>query len=169
MKCPRCNAILTEVEYDGVEVELCSDCRGEWLHAEELQKMVEHHDHVFSAKEIASLEAVNQPIITVEDQSRDVLNCPYCETIEMERFNYADTSGVMLHKCLECGGIWADKEQLEKIEELVDGWKASLNQDAAKYGSVLKKISAEETKELDRDVSISRFGFVNAFLRRFSE
>ena len=107
--------------------------------------------------------------LTVEDQGRDVFNCPYCETIEMERFNYADTSGVMLHKCLECGGIWADKDQLEKIEELVDGWKASLNKDTAKYGGILKKINTEEQNELDRDVTISRFGFVNAFLRRFTE
>ena len=169
MKCPRCNSLLAEVEYEGVEVLVCSDCRGEWLHAEELQKVVEHHDHVFNPKEIAALEAVNAPVLTVEDQARDVLNCPYCETIEMERFNYADTSGVMLHKCLECGGIWADKDQLEKIEELVDGWKACLNKDTAKYGTILKKINTEEQNELDRDVTISRFGFVNAFLRRFSE
>jgi len=169
MKCPRCNSLLTEVEYDGVEVEVCSDCRGEWLHAEELQKIVEHHDHVFSAKEITSLEAVSKPVLAVEDQSRDVLNCPYCETLEMERFNYADTSGILLHKCLECGGIWADKEQLERIEELVAGWKDCLAQDTGKYAAILKKIDAEETKEYDRDVSLSRFGFVNAFLRRFSE
>ena len=169
MKCPRCNSTLTGIEYDGVEVRMCSDCRGEWLHPEELQKVVEHHDNVFSTREIASLEAVNQAILTVEDQGRDVLNCPYCETIEMERFNYADTSGIQLHKCLECGGIWADKDQLEKIEELVDGWKESLGRDKAKYASILKKISAEESKELDREVTISRFGFVNALLRRFSE
>jgi Zn-finger nucleic acid-binding protein len=169
MRCPRCNSILTGVEFDGVEVEVCSECRGEWLYAEELQKIVEHHDNVLSSKEIAALEAVHKPILTVEEQSRDALNCPYCETIEMERFNYATTSGIMLHKCLECGGIWADKEQLEKIEELVESWKECLNSDAAQFGSVLKKISAEESREFDHDVTISRFGFVNAFLRRFCE
>jgi hypothetical protein len=169
MKCPRCNSTLTEVEAGGVQIETCPECRGEWLHAEELQKLVEHHDHVFSAKETASLEAVNRPILTVEDQSHDTLNCPHCETVEMERFNYADTSGILLHKCLECGGIWTDKDQLEKIEELVDAWKDDLNQDLDKYAPILKKIAAEEQKELDRDVTISRFGFVNAFLRRFSE
>jgi Zn-finger nucleic acid-binding protein len=152
-----------------VEVLVCSDCRGEWLHAEELQKVVEHHDQVFSAKEIAALEAVNKTVQMVEDSGRDVLNCPHCETIEMERFNYAGTSGIQLHKCLECGGIWTDKDQLEKIEELVEGWKACLNQDAGKYGAILKKIVIEEQKEMDRDVTISRFGFVNALLRKFSE
>ena len=146
MKCPRCRSVLRVVEYDGIQVEVCSDCRGEWLHAEELEKIVEHHDHVFS--------------------DRDILNCPHCETIEMERFNYADASDLQLHKCPECGGIWADKDQLEKVEELVDGWKTSLTEDTAKYGPILKKIAAEERKELDRDLTISRFGFVNTVLRR---
>lgn len=169
MKCPRCNSILTVVEYGGVQVEVCSDCRGEWLHAEELQKLVEHHDHVLPPKDSAVLEAVNKPVEPVEDQDRDILNCPHCETIEMERFNYADTSGLILHKCTECGGIWMDKDQLEKIEELVDAWKDRLKGDTDKYGVVLKKIVAEERKEMDREVSVSRFGFVNAVLRRFCE
>ena len=166
MKCPRCRSVLRVVEYDGIQIEVCSDCRGEWLHAEELEKLVEHHDHVFSARDIAALETVNRPLTPMEEQDRDILNCPHCETIEMERFNYADASDLQLHKCPECGGIWADKDQLEKVEELVDGWKASLTEDTAKYGPILKKIAAEERKELDRDVSISRFAVVNTILRR---
>ena len=66
MKCPRCNAILNRVEYDGQIVEVCPDCKGEWLHAGELQKMVEHHDEVLRPEEIASLDAVNKEIFTSE-------------------------------------------------------------------------------------------------------
>jgi hypothetical protein len=157
------------VEYDGVQIEICSDCRGEWLHTEELEKIVEHHDHVFSARDLAALESVSHPVTQVEDPDRDVLNCPHCETIELERFKYADASDLQLHKCPECGGIWADKDQLEKVEELVDGWKASLAEDTAKFGPILKKIASEERKELDRDVSISRFAMVNNILRRLCE
>jgi uncharacterized protein len=169
MKCPRCSSILNPVEYDGQIVESCSNCKGEWLHAGELQKLVEHHDEVFTPEEIASLAAVDKEIFTAEKDDHDELNCPVCENVQMEHFNYADTSGVILHKCLECDGIWMDKDQLTKIEELVDGWKADLNQDAQKYGSVLQKIDDEEQKELNKAVSISRFGFVNGFLRRFCE
>ena len=70
-------------------------------------------------------------------------------------------SGIILHKCTECDGIWMDKDELKKVEELVDGWKEDLNKDEAKYEPVLQKIEVEEQKELDRDVSILRFGFVN--------
>jgi len=157
------------VEYDGQTVEVCPDCKGEWLAAGELQKIAEHHDEVFTPREIASLDAVNKEILTAEKDDHDELICPACDNVPMEHFNYADTSGIILHKCTECDGIWMDKDELKKIEELVDGWKADLDQDTAKYGTVLQKIEVEEEKELDRDVSISRFGFVNRVLRRFCE
>lgn len=169
MKCPRCSSVLAEIDYDGVEIELCSGCQGEWLFAGELQKIVEHHDEVFTSEEIASLDAVDKEIFTAEKDDHDELNCPACEKVQMEHFNYGGTSGVILHKCTECDGIWMDKDELKKIEEFVDGWKADLNQDAGKFGGVLEKIDVEEQKELDRAVSISRFGFVNKVLRRFCE
>ncbi len=169
MNCPRCNLSLRTVEYDGVRIEVCPKCNGEWLHAGELQKIVEHHDEVFTPEEIASLEAVNTTILTAEKYNHDELNCPVCRGGRMGHFNYPDTSGIILHKCNQCGGIWTDKDQLTKIEELVDGWKADLNQDTAKYGPILAKVEAEEQKELDRSVSISRVGFVNAVLRHFCE
>ncbi len=168
MKCPRCDAMLRPVEYDGVQIQVCPSCGGEWLYAGELQKIVEHHDEVFTPEEIASIAAVNKQIFTAEKDD-DALNCPACETVQMERFNYGDTSGIMLHKCPQCRGIWTDKDQLTKVEEVVDGWKADLNQDLARYGPVLQKIEVEEQKELDREVSISKFGFVNSVLRRFCE
>lgn len=169
MKCPRCGSTLRSTGYEGQTVEVCPGCQGEWLHAGELQTIVEHHDEVFTPEEIESLAAVNREIFTAEEDDHDELNCPACENVQMEHFNYGDTSGIILHKCTECGGIWMDKDQLQKIEEVVDGWKADLSKDSAKYGPVVDKIEGEEQKELDRSVSISRFGFVNAVLRRFCE
>lgn len=169
MKCPRCNSILGTIENDGQMVQVCPSCKGEWLHAGELQKLVEHHDEVFTPEEIASLDAVNKEIFTAEKDDHDELNCPVCGTVPMEHFNYGDTSGIILHKCTKCGGIWMDKDQLEKVEEVVDGWKADLGQDVAKYGPIVDKIEVEEQKELDKAVSISHFGFINAVLRRFCE
>jgi Zn-finger nucleic acid-binding protein len=169
MKCPRCASVLQPVEYDSQIVQVCPDCKGEWLQADELQKIVEHHDEVFTAQEIASLDAVNKEIFTTEKDDHDELNCPVCKNVQMEHFNYGETSGIVLHKCTGCGGIWMDKDQLKKVEEVVDGWKVDLGKDAAQYDSVLQKVDVEEQKELDRDVSISRFGFINAVLRRFCE
>jgi Zn-finger nucleic acid-binding protein len=161
--------MLSPVDDDGVQVDVCTGCQGEWLSAGELQLLVERHAEVFTPEELASVDAVNQAIFTAENCDHDELNCPQCETVPMEHFNYGDTSGMILHKCLECGGIWTDKDQLKKAEMLVDGWKECLNQDMDKYGPILKKVELKEQEELDKAVSISRFGFVNAVLRRFCE
>jgi Zn-finger nucleic acid-binding protein len=169
MKCPRCASILGAVEYDGVQIEACPACQGEWLHSGELQIIVEHHEELFTPEEIAAIDAVNHELFTAEKDDHDELNCPLCENVRMEHFNYGDTSGIILHKCAECGGIWTDKDELKKVEILVDGWKEYLNQDLARYGSILKKIELKEQQDLDKGVSISRFGFVNAVLRRFCE
>jgi len=169
MKCPRCGSVLNQIQKEGVKIEVCSGCHGEWLHAGELQKIVERHSEVFTPEEIASLDAVNKEIFTAEKDDHDELNCPCCQSVRMEHFNYGDTSGIILHKCPECGGIWTDSEQLKKMEELVDGWKACLNRDAVKYRSILRKIALKEQQELDKTVSISGFSFVNAVLRQFCE
>jgi hypothetical protein len=169
MKCPRCESILSPVEYDGAQIEVCPDCGGEWLDSGELESVVEHHEEIFTPAEIASIDGVNKEIFSAEKDDHDELNCPRCPGVRMEHFNYGDTSGIILHKCPECGGIWTDKDQLEKVEMLVDGWKDRLNQDSGRYSSVLRKIELKEKQDLDKSVSISRFGFVNAVLRRFCE
>jgi hypothetical protein len=169
MNCPRCQSALNPVKYDGEQIQVCGGCKGEWLASGELQKIVEHHNEVFTPQEIASIEGVNKEIFTAEKDDQDELDCPECEGVRMEHFNYGDTSGIILHKCLECNGIWMDKDQLVKVEELVDGWKECLNQDLAKYGPILEKIELKEDADIDKDVSISKVGFVNAILRHFCE
>jgi Zn-finger nucleic acid-binding protein len=169
MNCPRCQSPLGAVETDGEQIQQCAACKGEWLSSGELQRILQHHDEVFTADEIASIQGVNQEILTAEKDDHDELDCPNCTGVRMEHFNYGDTSGIILHRCLQCNGIWMDKDQLEKVEALVDGWKGCLNQDVAKYGPLLDKIEFQEEAEIDKEVSISKVGFVNAILRRFSE
>ena len=168
MKCPRCGSALEPVVYDGQNIEVCSHCKGEWLSSEELGKIVEHHDEIFTPQEIASVQGVSKELFTAEKDDHDELDCPQCGG-QMEHFNYGDTSGIILHKCAECDGIWMDRDELRNIEMLVNGWKGALQEDVAKYGPLLAKIEKQEDAEIDRNVSISKFGFINAILRRFSE
>jgi Zn-finger nucleic acid-binding protein len=168
MKCPRCSSSLERAVYDGQKIDVCPDCEGEWLSSDELGKIVERHDEVFTADEIVSLQGVNHEVFTAEKDDHDELDCPQCGA-RMEHFNYGETSGVILHKCIDCDGIWMDKDELRKVEMLVDGWKGSLQGDMQKYGTILDKVRKQEDADTDRTVSISHFGFVNALLRRFCE
>jgi uncharacterized protein len=165
--CPRCRGALSTEDHEGVLIEVCPHCKGEWLHAGELARIAEHHAQTFSPEEIASLDAVNKKLFTTRQCDHRALHCPECESVELDHFSYADSSAVVLHKCPECGGIWTDRDQLEAVETLVVGWKQFLEQDSAQYGPILAKIEACEKQERDQSVSISRFGFVNAVLRAF--
>jgi hypothetical protein len=35
MKCPKCGANLTEIDFKGIKIDECSSCRGMWLDAGE--------------------------------------------------------------------------------------------------------------------------------------
>jgi Zn-finger nucleic acid-binding protein len=41
MKCPKCSGELKIAERSGIEIDYCSDCRGVWLDAGELDKIIE--------------------------------------------------------------------------------------------------------------------------------
>ncbi|HEY2586764.1 MAG TPA: zf-TFIIB domain-containing protein [Tepidisphaeraceae bacterium] len=40
MECPRCHTSLTGVDYQGVHIETCPACGGDWLDAGELKSIV---------------------------------------------------------------------------------------------------------------------------------
>jgi hypothetical protein len=37
MRCPKCGMELIEIDYQGIKVDKCSECRGVWLDAGELE------------------------------------------------------------------------------------------------------------------------------------
>lgn len=44
--CPRCGAMLTMSERQGIEIDYCPQCRGVWLDRGELDKIIERADAV---------------------------------------------------------------------------------------------------------------------------
>ena len=165
MKCPRCSAGLQTVEYESVVVETCPACGGEWLDRGEMKRIVNTYEKLFPREMIESLDGINQAIFTIDESPANQLSCPKCPEVELNRFNYAGTSGVALDKCPECGGIWLDKDEIEQVQILVEAWQMKLEEDRARFGPVLERI---ETDAHVRDLSSyrpSRFGFVNAVLR----
>lgn len=43
MKCPKCGADLVETEFHNIKIDRCSDCKGIWFDAGEVE-MIEHVD-----------------------------------------------------------------------------------------------------------------------------
>jgi len=161
MKCPNCQEILTTIDYEGVEIETCSSCHGEWLDSDELGKIVQLREVKFdegTRRAIAEATAITG--VKLENVDRD-LTCPKCGGTT-DAINYGSDSGIILDRCTQCHGFWLDNEELEKVQMLVEGWEDLLPDDLKEYSPMLHDIEVKLDEE--DDVKLSRLPFVGGFI-----
>lgn len=163
MRCPGCDSNLRTIGYEGIDIESCAVCGGEWLDADELGKIVRIREQRFSAAERSAIDAgARIPGIPVAEIEREVV-CPHCG-VTTEPINYGGDTGIIINRCRGCRGIWVDSGELEKIQVLVEAWKDNLPADLRKYGPKLDEIA--EQLETSNRVVVSQLpgvaGFINA-------
>lgn len=142
MRCPNCGSSLSTVDYEGIIIESCGSCRGQWLDADELGKIVRIRERVFSDEERRAIERSGRiPGIPVEEIERDI-TCPQCG-VGTRPINYAVDTGIIIDRCGRCQGIWVDAGELEKIQALVESWKDRLPEDLRRYGPRLEEVARE--------------------------
>lgn len=167
MNCPNCQGELTAVTYEGIQVETCPGCEGEWLDADELGKIVRIREAKFNEAECRALAAAT-PVkgVKLKDVDRD-LTCPKCGGTT-DPVHYGGDSGIIIDRCTVCNGLWLDGSELEKIQALVEGWEARLPEDLAKYGPMLKETAARVDRADDVEISHLRFvgKYINLFINR---
>ena len=113
MLCPRCNGSLFANSKDGVEIEVCTDCGGIWLDANELKVLAEQAK---SDGNIAKAGVVEEVAVGVQSTQENVdMKCPKCSGATLTAFIYAFDSGIELDRCPQCSGLWLDKSELEQI------------------------------------------------------
>lgn len=146
MKCPIDQTTLKEVVYEGIHIETCPSCGGEWLDADELKHVVAAREHKFSEAELAAL-AKAKPVtgIALESVDRDV-PCPKCGT-QTKPVNYGGDTGLIIDSCPDCGGIWLDAAEVESIQGIVEAWEKQLPEDIKSYRDLLDKIEKDAGPE----------------------
>jgi len=161
MNCPNCRKQLRSIRYEGIEIETCDDCGGEWLDADELGKIVRLREVKFDAEERRAIaESTTYTGVRLEDVDRDLV-CPKCGATT-DPLNYGGGSGIILDRCTGCRGFWLDAGELEKVQMLIEGWKDALPDDLKKYGPKLRDIAAKVDAE--DDANLSRLPLVGRFL-----
>jgi Zn-finger nucleic acid-binding protein len=161
MKCPNCQTPLKTNDYEGISIETCSQCNGEWLDSDELGKVVAIREARFNSDEKRAIsESTTIKGVVLEDIDRD-LKCPKCDGIT-DALNYGGDSGIIIDRCTVCHGLWLDDRELEKIQMLIEGWDDALPADLEKYGPKLRDVAAE-LEEAD-DVAVSRIPFIGKFI-----
>ena len=161
MKCPNCQHALETMEYEGIKIESCGNCQGEWLDDSELKHVVRAREARFDEQERRAIAAATGIAgVEVANVDRD-LRCPKCGG-QTDAINYGGDSGIIIDRCTGCRGVWLDGGELERIQMLVEGWEDGLDDDLAKHGKRLRQVAAE-VDERD-DIKHSRFGFINTII-----
>jgi Zn-finger nucleic acid-binding protein len=161
MICPNCQSHLQTIHYEGIRIETCNKCSGEWLDEAEIGKIVRVREVKFDPdKRRAIAESTTITGVVLQDVDRD-LQCPKCDGTT-DAVNYGGDTGIIIDRCTTCRGIWLDADELENIQMVIEGWDDALTGDLQKYGPMLRDIAVDHD-EAD-DVRISRLPLIGGFI-----
>lgn len=161
MNCPNCKGTLSPITYEGIQIETCSGCGGEWLDNGELLHVNKVREVRFNVDERRALaQATKIKGVKLDDVDRDLV-CPKCAG-RTDAVNFGGNTGIIIDRCTDCSGIWLDAGELEKVQMLVEGWDDCLEEDLAKYGPKLREVA--EKVDSNDDAKVSRIGFVNVII-----
>jgi uncharacterized protein len=108
MNCPKCNAAMEPVTYEGVTVDRCTACKGLWFDANE-QKLL---------KEKKGSETIDVGDVTLGKKMDKIHNiqCPRCHT-PMIRMVDVDQHHIDYEACTVCYGIFLDAGEFKDLKD----------------------------------------------------
>ncbi len=108
MKCPKCNAAMELVTFEGVTVDRCTACKGIWFDANE-QKLL---------KEKKGSEVIDTGDIATGKKMDKIHNiqCPRCHT-PMIRMVDVDQHHIDYEACTVCYGIFLDAGEFKDLKD----------------------------------------------------
>jgi Zn-finger nucleic acid-binding protein len=98
-------------------VDVCTQCGGTYFDQGEFSTLARK-----CPDQLRKLEAVAKPTEAQPASAAaaaESLRCPGCAG-PMGSYQYAECSGVWLHRCPRCNGVWVDDGELEAIEAHIE-------------------------------------------------
>jgi Zn-finger nucleic acid-binding protein len=142
MLCPRCQSDLRETIYEGVIVDTCGKCEGEWLDKAEILLINKAREVVFSEQEQTKVKGAQEVVTTELKQPEKPLICPRCN-VPLKVLNYAYSTGIIVDRCIKCDGLWLDKDELEHIQIVIEEWEKETPELEAKFIPALAQMKEE--------------------------
>jgi Zn-finger nucleic acid-binding protein len=93
------------------------------------------------------------------------LTCPECSG-SMQLVNYGADSGIGVDRCDDCGGVWLDHEELEKVQLIMENWQDRAPSQLRDIAGQLEQARIQIAEKTSRTFRGSRFSFVNALINR---
>ena len=113
--CPVCGKVLIERPEEGEPLHYCAACGGVWMSRTAFRAVTQS---LACDPAVPNLALDKRNLET--SISHGKRSCPECSA-PMREFNYAADSGIFLDRCDQCGGIWADKEELRSVGTFLKG------------------------------------------------
>ena len=108
MNCPKCdNKNLKEIKINGVKVDRCLNCGGLWFDRDELKIVRDHRDKNLSWLDFDLWKDADKLMVSGRS------DCPR-DGKPLFKIKCENTN-VLVDICLDCQGIWLDKDELDKI------------------------------------------------------
>lgn len=107
MECPTCKEIMFTIEFDGVEVDCCGECRGIWLDTDELDLLL--GDHALTEGFLSA----GDPAAGKAEKPRP---CPLCDS-PMRKSVTGGAKPIVHDYCPKGHGTWFDAGELQTVIE----------------------------------------------------
>ena len=118
MDCPRCQLMLRNTDYEGVEVDLCDNCWGMWLDTGELEEILDVRDMHFSAAEKKQFMDLKRGGAEALARQNDQVNCPHCGN-PMDVIEADAGITLVIDRCPE-HGIWLDSGEIKAVQTVAE-------------------------------------------------
>jgi Zn-finger nucleic acid-binding protein len=134
---------LSDIVYKEISLVQCSECQGVWFQEgkfREVKRIGFSGLSQTTSSEVPPEEPADEPAPSSSDEEE--LLCPDCRE-PLRPYAYAYSSDIQLHRCARCRGIWADAQDLERIDALLKGYQESLADAKAKVLPLMMKVKKE--------------------------
>lgn len=152
MNCPRCKSQLQEVLYEGVSIDTCKKCEGEWLDSGEIVAINSAREKTFSDAEKSKAKGAQQTVVKPASHSQVPLLCPHCN-VPMVTSNYSYSTGIIVDRCPSCNGLWLDKDEVENIQIVIEEWDKKTPELNKKFQPILAKIKADYQQKNQEEIA----------------
>ena len=116
MDCPQCTGQLTATTYEGVDIHVCTSCKGCLLDEKRLGEIETTRDELISRDHGH----------TNTGRYEGTRICPSCD-IAMEKAKYGKYAAKTVDKCAQCNDIWLDEGELEDIQVAYEMYEENTN------------------------------------------
>ena len=119
MDCPVCRMPMLVVEYEGVELDHCLECRGTWFDREELELVLER-----MLPDAASALPADLNGLADADTDERPRRCPLCGR-KMRKVRIGPGDGVIVDLCPLREGMWFDSLEVVGLARQLGGAASS--------------------------------------------